>query len=261
MQPIFITGIGTDIGKTVVAAIITEALQAAYWKPVQAGFKDGTDSEWIAERITHPHGRILPETYRLSLPASPHIAARQEGVQISLDEIGRHYGKINRGLSTTGFGQAPSLASPSGSSQSPEAQAVATPASVSASSVGSAAPDFLVIEGAGGLMVPLNGQEFVLDLIKKLDATVILVSRNYLGSINHSLLTASVCKAHGLKVAGWIFNDQYLHYEEEIVKWSGLPALASIPHYENPDTEFIRRQAGLVRASLTAALSTMSPAH
>jgi dethiobiotin synthetase len=246
MQPIFITGIGTDIGKTVVAAIITEALQAAYWKPVQAGFKDGTDSEWIAERITHPHGRILPETYRLSLPASPHIAARQEGVQISLDEIARHYGKINRGLSTTGFGQAPSLASPSGSSQSPEAQA---------------APDFLVIEGAGGLMVPLNGQEFVLDLIKKLDATVILVSRNYLGSINHSLLTASVCKAHGLKVAGWIFNDQYLHYEEEIVKWSGLPALASIPHYENPDTEFIRRQAGLVRASLTAALSTMSPAH
>ncbi|HEX9510101.1 MAG TPA: dethiobiotin synthase [Puia sp.] len=224
MKPIFITGIGTDVGKTVVAAIVTEALQAAYWKPVQAGFKEGTDSEWVAERITHPHGRILAETYRLSLPASPHIAARQEGVQVSLDEISRHYQEISRELQTTNFGQTPS-------------------------------PDFLVIEGAGGLLVPLNEQEFVLDLIKKLDATVILVSRNYLGSINHSLLTASVCKAHGLKVVGWIFNDQYLHYEEEIVKWSGLPSLASIPHYENPDTEFIRRQAAGIRSSLSAALN------
>src|SRR5882762_1004112 len=179
MRPIFITGIGTDVGKTVVAAIVTEALQAAYWKPVQAGYAEGTDSEWVAERLSHPHGRILPETYRLALPASPHIAARQEGVKISLDRI-------------------------------------------SASSRDTT-PDFLVIEGAGGLLVPLNEEEFVIDLIKRLDATVLLVSRNYLGSINHSLLTAAVCKAHGLKVAGWIFNDQYQHYEAEIVRWSGVP--------------------------------------
>ena len=234
MQPIFITGIGTDIGKTVVAAIVTEALHAAYWKPVQAGFKEGTDSEWIAERITHPQGRILAETYRLTLPASPHIAARQEGLQIDLDEIVRHYQEISRKLQATSFG---------GDSSGSKPQAI---------------PDFLVIEGAGGLLVPLNEQEFVLDLIRKLDATVILVSRNYLGSINHSLLTASVCKAHGLRVAGWIFNDQYMHYEEEIVKWSGLPSLASIPHYENPDTEFIRRQAAGLRSSLPAALNSQA---
>ncbi len=68
----------------------------------------------------------------------------------------------------------------------------------------------LVIEGAGGLMVPLNETEFVIDLMKQLDAKLILVSRNYLGSINHSLMTAEICRSHGLDVAGWVFNDQYL---------------------------------------------------
>lgn len=213
MQSIFITGIGTDVGKTVVAAMVTEALQAAYWKPVQAGYEEGTDSEWVAERISHPHGRIWPEAYKLALPASPHIAARQEGVEISLDKI-----VLNL----------------------PEGQVQNRP---------------LVIEGAGGLLVPLNEKEFVLDLVKKLDATVILVSRNYLGSINHSLLTATVCRAHGLKVAGWVFNDQYGHYEEEIVRWSGFPAIASVPFYSNPDTEFIRAEAGKMRSSLLAALN------
>jgi dethiobiotin synthetase len=212
MQPIFITGIGTDVGKTLVAAIVTEALQAIYWKPVQAGYAEGTDSEWVAERISHPHGRIWPETYKLALPASPHIAARQEGLEISLDKIV---------LSLT------------------EGQAQNRP---------------VVIEGAGGLLVPLNEKEFVLDLVKKLDATVILVSRNYLGSINHSLLTAALCQSHGLKVAGWIFNDQYGHYEAEIAQWSGFPSIASIPFYKDPDTEFVRAEGGEMRASLLAAL-------
>ena len=87
----------------------------------------------------------------------------------------------------------------------------------------------LVIEGAGGLMVPLNETEFVIDLVKILDARLLLVSRNYLGSINHSLMTAAICRQHGLDVAGWIFNDQYMNYEQEIVQWSGYPALFSVP--------------------------------
>ena len=87
----------------------------------------------------------------------------------------------------------------------------------------SSSNDFLIIEGAGGLMVPLNGKEFAADLFKKLNAKIILVSRNYLGSINHSLLTAQVCKHYRLPVAGWLFNDQYLDYENEIVQWSGIP--------------------------------------
>ena len=105
-------------------------------------------------------------------------------------------------------------------------------------------------------LVPLNEQEFVLDLALRLKAPVILVSRNYLGSINHSLLTAQVCRAKGLPVAGWIFNDQYGHYEEEIVQWSGIPAIASIPYSERaPDGEFIRDQAARIRPALLAALT------
>jgi dethiobiotin synthetase len=208
MRPLFITGIGTDVGKTLVAAILAEALQADYWKPVQAGFSEGTDSEWVKEMTGGSGERVHPELYRLSMAASPHIAAREEGVQISLDRIVERYGQI-------GAGSAP-----------------------------------LIIEGAGGLLVPLNDREFVVDLVKKLDATVILVSRNYLGSINHSLLTAAVCKAHGLRVGGWIFNDQYLHYEEEIAAWTGIPVLASVPRTERPDKVFVRAQAERIRPLL-----------
>ena len=223
MQPIFITGIGTGVGKTLISAIVTEALGAHYWKPVQAGFADGTDSDWVRERISAPiadntpvgqdagfmaASRVVPELYKLKLPASPHIAAREEGAVISLDAI-----------------------------------AAALPAGRP-----------LVVEGAGGLLVPLNEREFVLDLVKKLDATVILVSRNYLGSINHSLLTAEVCRSHGLNVAGWIFNDQYLHYEEEIVSWSGVPRIGSVPFGNLPDAEFVRTEAGLIRPALRKVL-------
>jgi dethiobiotin synthetase len=219
MHPIFITGIGTGIGKTLVAAIVTEALSAAYWKPVQAGFDQGTDTEWVGDRISHPEGHLFPETYKLSLPASPHIAAREEGVAISLDKIVSQYEGIRAGTAT------------------------------------SAQIQYLVVEGAGGLFVPLNDTEFVLDLVKRLDATVILVSRNYLGSINHSLLTAAASRAGQLRIAGWIFNDQYLHYEQEIVRWSGIPAIASIPFREGPGPAFIRQQAACIRDSLLAALS------
>ena len=85
MQPIFITGIGTGVGKTLVSAIVAEALGAYYWKPVQAGFDEGTDAEWVGARIGS--GRVLPELYKLKKPASPHIAAREEGIVISLDRI------------------------------------------------------------------------------------------------------------------------------------------------------------------------------
>jgi dethiobiotin synthetase len=214
MQPIFITGIGTGIGKTLASAVVTEALGASYWKPVQAGFDDGTDSEWIGERISNPQGRLHPETYKLSLAASPHIAARQEGVVIDLNRIVTQFKTIaNRPL---------------------------------------------VIEGAGGLFVPLNDRQFIIDLIQKLDAIVLLVSRNYLGSINHSLLTAAVCRRQGLRVAGWIFNDQYMRYEQEIAQWSGIPAIASIPFEDDLSRDFVREQAIRIRPALQAALKAQS---
>jgi len=205
MTPIFVTGIGTGVGKTMVSAILARALEADYWKPVQAGFADGTDSEWVATRLAGTSCTIHPEVYRLAMPASPHIAARAEGITIDIKKI---------------CDQIP-IKNPN-----------------------------LLIEGAGGLLVPLNEHEFVADLIKALNAKVILISRNYLGSINHSLLTARVCREWQIPVIGWIFNDQYLDYEEEIVQWSNFPKIASIPWSENPNGIFINSQAAAISKHL-----------
>ena len=103
-------------------------------------------------------------------------------------------------------------------------------------------------------MVPLNDEEFVIDLIKKMDGKVILVSRNYLGSINHSLLTASICKKYDLDVAGWIFNDHFMNYEDEIVRWSGFKKIAAVPGTGVVDRLFIMSCATAIRESLQAAL-------
>lgn len=212
-QPIFITGIGTGIGKTIVSAIVTEALEANYWKPVQAGFDEGTDALTVKDLLSNTHTIIHHEVYKLKLPASPHIAAREENTKIDIDRIAGVYSQLT----------------------------------INHNSV-------TIIEGAGGLLVPLNEKEFVIDLIQKLNAKVILVSRNYLGSINHSLLTASVCKANNIDVIGWIFNDQYLYYEDEIAAWSGYAKIASLPLADKTDKHFVKEQADRIKESLIKCL-------
>ena len=209
MSPLFITGTGTDVGKTLVAAIVTEALHADYWKPVQAGYADGTDSLRIRQMISNKTTKIHPELYRLKMPASPHIAAPAENKRISISEIIAHL---------------------------PETK------------------NQLIIEGAGGLMVPLNEKELILTLIKKLKARVIIVSKNELGSINHSLLTAAVLKKEKINVAGWIFTDEYKNYEEEIAQWSGYPVIARIKHLPVISKETIRAEAFRMRPLLKAIL-------
>ncbi len=215
-RPIFITGIGTEIGKTVVAAIVTEALQADYWKPVQAGFSERTDALLVKELICNSITKIWDETYKLKLAASLHIAAKQEGIKIDLNKILSKY-KLETQNQSIGNHQ-------------------------------------LIIEGAGGLLVPLNEDEFVIDLIKNLNARVILISRNYLGSINHSLLTAQICKANNLDVIGWIFNDQYLNYENDIERWSGYKRIYSVPHIKGVNKTFIQQQALLIKETLISCL-------
>ncbi|MEO6916759.1 MAG: dethiobiotin synthase [Chitinophagaceae bacterium] len=211
MIPVFITGIGTDVGKTLVSAIVTKALGARYWKPIQAGSLDATDSD-LVKKLTG--STICAESYRLDQPASPHISAREQGATIDLEVISSDFSNM---LDT--------------------------------------ADEYLVIEGAGGLLVPLNESETVADLIKKLHAVVIIVSRNYLGSINHSLLTASYCRQENIPVAGWIFTDEYMGYEDEISHRSGYPIIGKIPFLPEITENTIAFQADRIRRALLEALN------
>jgi dethiobiotin synthetase len=182
MKRYFVTGIGTDVGKTVAAAILTEALQADYWKPVQAGGLDFTDTDTVRSLISNEKSVFHPEAYRLKMAASPHKAAAAEGIEIDVHGL-----------------------------ELPETQ------------------NNLIVEGAGGLMVPLNKRYLVLDLVQQLGLEVILVSRNYLGSINHTLLTAEVLRYRKVPVAGIIFNGEENQTSEDfIIKYTGLRRLPSI---------------------------------
>jgi len=209
LKPIFITGTGTDVGKTLVAAIVTEALEADYWKPVQAGFSDGTDSLFVQEMISNNKSKVHPELYKLQMPASPHLSAAAENKEIKIKEIIDHLPKTKNRL---------------------------------------------VVEGAGGLMVPLNKKKMILNLILQLKAKVIIVSKNELGSINHSLLTAAVLKKENADVAGWIFTEEYQNYEDGIAGWSGLPVIASVKHLPVVSRETIKEQALKMRPLLKSIL-------
>jgi dethiobiotin synthetase len=212
MRSIFITGTGTGIGKTICSAVLAEALNADYWKPIQAGYEEGTDACTVRDLVANKKTVIHPEVYKLALPASPHISARAENTRVDTDRIAEAHARL------------------------------------------SCRNDFLLIEGAGGIMVPLNDKEFVIDLIKKLDASVIIVSRNYLGSINHSLLTAMALEKFKIPVIGWIFNDHFMDYEDELVGWTGIPKIGSLPWQERIDKSFVSAAADSLRPLLRSLL-------
>jgi dethiobiotin synthetase len=209
-ESIFITGIGTDVGKTLVSAILTEALKADYWKPIQAGLEGLTDANCVKSLISNKESVVHSSLYQLKTPASPHIAARNDGIQIEMNRLFQAAQDIRE----------------------------------------LAKEKKLLIEGAGGLLVPLHNQLMVVDFIRSLQAKVILVSRNYLGSINHSLLTAAFCRSNNINVVGWIFTDSYLDYEDEIVEWSGYPKIASIPLLPSVDASIVAKEANRIQADL-----------
>ena len=205
MNTYFITGIGTDVGKTVAAAIVTEALEADYWKPVQAGELQHTDTHSVEELISNSKSVMHDHSYALQTPMSPHAAAVIDGMQIDLEEIKEPYTE-----------------------------------------------NHLVIEGAGGLLVPLNKQETILDLIKS-NYKVIVVSRHYLGSINHTLLTLSELRRRGVAVSGIIFNGEAHPSTENIIKKMGLvEEIGRIDEEELIDKKVIKKYAGLFKSRLEA---------
>ena len=201
----FITGIGTDVGKTVAAAIITEALKADYWKPVQAGDLDHSDSKKIRSLISNSETFIYPEGVLLNTPMSPHAAA-------AIDEVSLSVKKIKR-------------------------------------------PDTsrsLVIEGAGGILVPINNKETILDLIKPTDK-VIVISRHYLGSINHTLLTIEMLKSKGLQIAGIIFNgEENTSTEQVILEMTGVHFIGRIQPEPYFDRNVIKEYADIFRDRLNS---------
>ncbi|KDN56597.1 dethiobiotin synthase [Flavobacterium seoulense] len=200
---LFITGIGTDVGKTIASAIITEALEADYWKPVQAGDLDTSDSHKIKSFISNEKTVIHSNSYALNTPASPHLAAEIDGITINLKQI-----------------------------QEPETK------------------NHLVIEGAGGLFVPLNDSDCVIDLIQP-DYKVIVVSRHYLGSINHTLLTIEALESRKIAIAGILFNGNENQSTESIIlNKAGVKYIGRIDQEPYFDQNVIREYADLFRDEL-----------
>ena len=188
-KPLFITGIGTYVGKTVVSAVLCEQLKTDYWKPVQAGDLDDTDSEKVWRWISNPITIIHQEKFRFEMPASPHKAAKAEDVTIKPEDF-----------------------------VLPETE------------------NQLLIEGAGGLFVPLSNEFMMIDLIQHFDAEVVLVVRNYLGCINHTLLSIHTLLCKRITLKHVVFNgnfdddilDLLLEKLPEHTTWSILPEFRTI---------------------------------
>ncbi len=199
---LFITAIGTDSGKTLVSAIFIKALNASYWKPIQAGLP--ADVTAVKKLISLPEHKILPSRYALKTPASPHAAAAIDGLTMQLEDF-------------------------------------ALPAA-----------DPLIVEGAGGLMVPVNEEKLIIDLIQHLNVPVVLVCNLYLGSINHSLLSIEALQSRGIRILGIVFNgNENAASERVILNFAKTPCLLRIKQEETLTTQIIDQYAEELRRNLT----------
>ncbi len=198
-ENLFVTGIGTGVGKTICSAVLTRIFDADYWKPIQSGDLHYTDS-MIIKDLTRSNTFCHPETYRLKLAASPHQSAAEEGITITTRDF--------------------SLPETTKS---------------------------LIVEGAGGLMVPISDSEFIIDFIEKLNIPVALVIKNYLGCINHSLLSFMAIRQRGLQLKYLILNGTFPKDTERI-----------ICNFINTETEIIRipEFAQLTKESMESFIPT-----
>ena len=201
---LFITGIGTNVGKTIASAIITQALEADYWKPIQAGEVDFSDKHKVQCLLENKKSKIWDNSFVLQTPASPHYAAAIDGITIELAQI-----------------------------KEPKTK------------------NHLVIEGAGGILVPLNETKTIIDIIQP-DYQVVVVSRHYLGSINHTMLTIQALRARNLKIAGLVFSgDENPATESIILSTTGLKMLGRIEEEPYFDANVISYYAEKFKSKLT----------
>ena len=201
---LFVTGIGTEVGKTIIAAILTEALEADYWKPIQAGDLHHSDTDRVKALVTNNRSIFYKEAFCLQQPMSPHAAAEKDGINVHLSNI-----------------------------RAPKTN------------------NHLIIEGAGGLMVPLNYEDCIIDLILQLNCEVVLVSRNYLGSINHTLLSIEALQKRGILIKGIIFNGtENKETEKVILKMANVSLLGRVWEEKGFDPIVIRKYAAQFKESL-----------
>jgi dethiobiotin synthetase len=191
---VFVTGIGTGVGKTLVSAVLCAGLKAIYWKPIQAGTEPQTDTQWVQQNTDLSKDFFLPEHKILKAPMSPHAAAAAEGIEIQISEL-----TLPQNLRHP-----------------------------------------LVIEGAGGVLVPINNRQVYADLLIQWKIPVVVVVQHYLGSINHSLLTLETLANRKIPVKGIIFNGQENIPSEQVIEsYSGAKVLGHIPYCENPTKNWI----------------------
>jgi len=197
MHRIMVAGIGTDVGKTIVSAILTTLLHGDYWKPIQCGDEENSDMALMKRWLDTTIHTIHPPAYSLKAPLSPHHAARLENTWIRLESIAL-----------------PHTTRP------------------------------LIIEGVGGIFVPLTPKILSIDLFKSWNCQWVIVSKHYLGSINHTLLTIEVLKQLCLPILGIIFNgEENLDSESVILEISQLPALGRLLPEANLNQQTIQRYA------------------
>jgi dethiobiotin synthetase len=190
---LIIAGIHTGIGKTLCSAVLAEALAWDYWKPVQAGDLEASDSWFVRSHISNTTTVIHPERYQLQRAASPHWAAAEEGITMQLQDF-----------------------------------------------VGPITGNSLLIETAGGVMSPLSERLVNLDLMRHLNCPVVLVCQDYLGSINHSLLSIQALRSAGIELCGLVFSGKEVATTRQyIVQYSGVPVLLSIPYFDKVSKETI----------------------
>ncbi len=191
---LIVTGTDTGIGKTVFAAALAGALGAIYWKPIQSGLTEETDSQAVLRLSGLPEKRVLPEAYRLNTPASPHLAAELDGIAI-------------------------------------DPEALVLPAT----------SDPLVVEGAGGLLVPLTREMTYIDIFGRWGAPVVLCARTTLGTINHTLLSIEALRTRGIPLLGVAFmGEENLDSERIIVEMGHVRRLGRLPHLAPLTAETLR---------------------
>ncbi len=187
----FITGTDTNVGKTLVSALLCAALDAIYWKPIQTGTREGTDTATIMRLAGLPRSRTIPEAYRFAPPVSPHLAARRAGVRIEMRKI-----------------RLPRIS----------------------------ARENLIVEGAGGALVPINGTELMTHLMKHLRLPVLLVSRTSLGTINHTLLSVAALRAARLDLRGVVMSGApNADNRRAIEHFGNVPVVGVVPLLKKVD--------------------------